>query len=56
MEVPFQKFSKVFETQHYYMLYTDDRMVYVFKKGAFEAGSEEEFLPYIRQQIDNNKR
>ena len=56
VEVPFQKFSKVFETQHYYMLYTDDRMVYVFKKGAFEAGSEEEFLPYIRQQTDNNKR
>jgi len=56
VEVPFKKFKKVFETEHYYMLYTDEKMVYVFKKGAFEKGSEDEFLPFIRQQIENNKR
>jgi hypothetical protein len=37
------------------MLYTDEKMVYVLKKGAFEKGKEEEFLPYIRNQIENNK-
>lgn len=56
VEVPFKKFKKVFETEHYYMLYTDEKMVYVFKKGSFEKGSEDEFLPFIRQQIENNKR
>ena len=56
VEVPFKKFKKIFATEHYYMLYTDEKMVYVFKKGAFEEGNEEEFLPYISQQIENNKR
>ena len=55
VEVPFEKFKKIFETKHYYMLYTDEKMVYVLKKGAFEKGREEEFLPYIRNQIENNK-
>ena len=55
VEVPFKKFKKVFETKNYYMLYTDEKMVYVFKKGAFEKGKEEEFLPYISRQIENNK-
>ncbi len=55
VEVPFKKLKKVFETKNYYMLYTDEKMVYVFKKDAFEKGKEEEFMPYISRQIENNK-
>jgi hypothetical protein len=54
--VPHKNILKVFETEHYYMIQTSDRMVYVFKKGAFSVGEEADFLPYIRQIIENNKR
>ena len=49
-------FKKVFVTKHYYMLQTDEKMVYVFKKGAFSVGNEEEFLPHIQQVIARNKQ
>ena len=54
--VPFSHFLKVFVTKHYYMIQTTDKMVYVFKKDAFSVGKEEEFLPYVQQIIENNKR
>jgi hypothetical protein len=54
--VEFKHFKKVFETPHYYMIQTDDKMVYVFKKGAFSVGSEEEFLPFVGRILDRNKR
>ncbi|MBQ4237767.1 MAG: YcxB family protein [Ruminococcus sp.] len=54
--VPFSHFLKVFITKHYYMIQTTDKMVYVFKKDAFSVGKEEEFLPYVQQIIENNKR
>ncbi|MBQ6413518.1 MAG: YcxB family protein [Ruminococcus sp.] len=54
--VPFSHFLKAFVTKHYYMIQTTDKMVYVFKKGAFSVGKEEEFLPYVQQIIENNKR
>lgn len=56
VEVPFKNVKKVFVTEHYYMLYTDEKLVYAFKKGAFEKGKEEEFLPFIRNRIESNKR
>lgn len=50
------EFTKVFVTKHYYMIQTVEKMVYVFKKGAFSVGKEEEFLPYVQQIIESNKR
>ena len=38
------------------MIQTEEKMVYVFKKGAFSLGKEEEFLPYVNQIIEHNKR
>ena len=54
--VPRSGFDEVFVTKHYYMIRTVEKMVYVFKKGAFSVGKEEEFLPYVRQIVENNKR
>lgn len=56
IEVPYADLKKLFVTKHYYMIQTNEKMVYVFKKGAFSVGKEEEFLPYVRQLIENNKR
>lgn len=56
IEVPYADLKKLFVTKHYYMIQTSEKMVYVFKKGAFSVGKEEEFLPYVRQLIENNKR
>lgn len=56
IEVAYSHFKKVFVTKHYYMLQTDEKMVYVFKKGAFSVGNEEEFLPYLQQVIERNKQ
>lgn len=56
IEVPYADLKKLFVTKHYYMIQTVDKMVYVFKKGAFSVGKEEEFLPYVRQLVENNKR
>lgn len=56
IKVAYSHFRKVFVTKHYYMLQTDEKMVYVFKKGAFSVGSEEEFLPYLQQVIERNQR
>lgn len=55
INVPLSQFKTVFATKHYYMIQTDERMVYVFKKDAFTVGKEEEFLPYVRQIIEKNK-
>ena len=54
--VPYSRFLKVFTTKHYYMFKTTDKMVYVFKKGAFSVGEEADFLPCVQQIIDRNKR
>ena len=56
IEVACSHFKKVFVTKHYYMLQTDEKMVYVFKKGAFSVGNEEEFLPCLQQVIERNKQ
>ncbi len=56
IEVACEHFKKAFETKHYYWVYTDDKMVYAFKKGAFSVGREEDFLPYIGKVIENKKR
>ena len=56
IEVACEHFKKAFETKHYYWVYTDDKMVYAFKKGAFSVGREDDFLPYIDQVIQNKKR
>ncbi|MEE0953139.1 MAG: hypothetical protein U0L60_03945 [Ruminococcus sp.] len=56
IEVACEHFKKAFETKHYYWVYTDDKMVYTFKKGAFSVGREEDFLPYIGKVIENKKR
>lgn len=56
IEVACEHFKKAFVTKHYYWVYTDDKMVYAFKKGAFSVGREEDFLPYINQVIQNKKR
>ncbi|MBQ1974481.1 MAG: hypothetical protein II224_01570 [Ruminococcus sp.] len=56
IEVACEHFKKAFETKHYYWVYTDDKMVYAFKKGAFSVGREEGFLPYIGKVIENKKR
>ncbi len=55
VEVPFRAFQKAFVTKHYYMIYTDERMVYAFRKGAFTVGDEAGFFPYIRQLVNKNK-
>ena len=55
IEVACEHFKKAFETKHYYWVYTDDKMVYAFKKGAFSVGREEDFLPYIGKVIENKK-
>ena len=54
--VPYKQFKKVFVTKHYYFIQTAEKMVYAFKKGAFAVGKEEDFLPYVQQIIDHNKR
>lgn len=56
IEVACEHFKKAFETKRYYWVYTDDKMVYAFKKGAFSVGREEDFLPYIGKVIENKKR
>ncbi len=56
IEVACEHFKKAFETKHYYWVYTDDKMVYAFKKGAFSVGREEDFLPCIGKVIENKKR
>ena len=56
IEVACEHFKKAIETKHYYWVYTDDKMVYAFKKGAFSVGREEDFLPYIGKVIENKKR
>ena len=56
IEVSCGHFKKAFETNHYYWVYTDDKMVYAFKKGAFSVGREEDFLPYVSRVIENKKR
>ena len=56
IEVACEHFKKAFATKHYYWVYTDDKMVYAFKKGAFSVGREEDFLPYIGKVIENKKR
>ena len=55
IEVACEHFKKAFETKHYYWVYTDDKMVYAFKKGAFSVGREEDFLPYIGKVILSDK-
>ena len=54
--VPCSQLKKVFVTKHFYMIQTEEKMVYVFKKDAFSLGKEEEFLPYVNQIIEHNKR
>ncbi|MBQ3418340.1 MAG: YcxB family protein [Ruminococcus sp.] len=54
--VPFSQLKKVFVTKNFYMIQTEEKMVYVFKKGAFSVGKEEDFLPYVRQLIEHNKK
>lgn len=56
VKVPYKQFLKLFTTEHYYMVQTTEKMVYVFKKGSFTTGREEEFLPYIERIISNNKQ
>lgn len=56
VEVPLKNVYRVFETPHYYMLHTVDKMVYVFQKGAFTTGDEAAFLPFMQQLTANNKR
>ncbi len=56
IKVPYADLNNLFITNHYYMIRTTEKMVYVFKKGAFSVGNEEEFLPYVRQIVENNKR
>jgi len=56
IEVPNAELKKLFATKHYYMIQTSEKMVYVFKKGAFSVGKEEDFLHHVRQLVENNKR
>ena len=56
VRVPREKLRKAFVTKHYYMIYTDEKMVYVFKKGAVTVGDEAAFFPYLRELIDRNRR
>lgn len=55
IRVALTHFKKVFVTKHYYMIQSDEKMVYVFKKGAFSVGKEEDFLPCVQQIIEQNK-
>jgi hypothetical protein len=54
--VPYSEFRKVYVTKTYYILQAGEGMVYVFRKGCFETGDENAFLPCITQIIENNKR
>ena len=56
IEVACSLFKKVFVTKHFYMIQTDEKMIYVFKKGAFSVGNEDEFLPCVRQIIKRNRQ
>ncbi|MBQ3264452.1 MAG: YcxB family protein [Ruminococcus sp.] len=54
--VPYSELKRLFVTKSFYMLQTEAKMVYVFRKGCFTVGKEEDFLPYVQQIIDRNKR
>ena len=54
--VPYSKIAKVFLTENFYMIQTTDQMIYAFKKGAFIAGKEESFLPFVNEIISKNNR
>ena len=54
--VPYSQLRKVFTTSSFYMIQTDAKLVYVFRKGCFTVGKEEDFLPYVNQILDRNKR
>ena len=56
IEVPLSHLKKLFSTKNYHMIQTDERMIYAFKKDAFTVGAEAEFLAFVHQQIENNKR
>ena len=55
LRVALNRFRRVIVTKHYYMIQSDERMVYVFKKGAFTVGKEDDFLPFVQQIIKQNK-
>ncbi len=53
--VPFENLKAVFVTKHYYMIRTDARLIYAFRKGSFVVGREEEFLPAVKAVLERNK-
>lgn len=54
--VPYSNFRKIFATKSFYMIQTDAKLVYVFKKGCFTIGSEADFIPYVNRILEHNKR
>ncbi len=56
IKVAYSEFKKLFVTEHYYILLAGEGMVYAFKKGSFSAGNESEFIRYVTQIIEDNKR
>lgn len=56
VKVPYSDLTNHFITKHYYMIRTKEKMVYAFKKGSFTVGKEDDFIPFIQQIIDKNKR
>lgn len=53
--VPINGLKKLFITENYYMIRTDSKLVYAFKKGLFTIGNEAEFVPYIQNVIAQSK-
>ena len=54
--VPYADLKRVFVTKNYYMIQTNAKLVYVFRKGCFTAGKEEDFLPYVRQVLERSRQ
>lgn len=55
VHIPLSSLKKLFITDNYYMIRTDAKMVYAFKKGLFTIGNEAVFASHIREIIAKNK-
>lgn len=46
--------EKVIETEKYYYLFLQNNLCHCILKGSFTLGSENEFLPFLRQKCQKN--
>lgn len=44
------KIKRVYQTKNFFMLWSEANLLYIFKKGAFTKGTDDEFRGYLRSK------